>query len=114
MFSTWGLLLQSRKMWVGLLALLSIAGTLLLVTIGKIPAEAMVPTIAAVSGIGLSIIGSIAWEDTVRARSNASTNTAEAHTETVRELRAGIREVLDKMGAGPPPPDRSGPTLRGD
>ncbi len=63
MLKTWSTLLASRKMWVGLLTIVSVLGSLYLRAKDLIPSDAMVPTILSFSATGLSIIGSIAWED---------------------------------------------------
>lgn len=63
MKNAWLALLSSRKTWVGLLTVASVVGAVVLRALDKLPAEALVPTIGAISSVGLGIIGSIAWED---------------------------------------------------
>lgn len=63
MIDTWKLLLASRKFWVGFLTIVCVTSAVVLRALDKIPADALMPTIAAMAGTGMSIIGSIAWED---------------------------------------------------
>lgn len=83
MFATWGLLLQSRKFWIGIITLLAISGAITLVAIGKLDQAALVSTITAITGLGIATIGSIAWEDTTKAKANGSTNQIQAVSEMV-------------------------------
>lgn len=82
-------LLSSRKTWVGLLTVFSVVGAVVLRALDKLPADALVPTIGAISSIGLGIIGSIAWEDVNRAKP------AEAPTQnvTVNQPQPAPRET---------------------
>lgn len=61
--STLSALLGSRKFWVGTLTIAATVGAVVLRVVDKIPADALVPTIAAITATGLTVIGSIAWED---------------------------------------------------
>ena len=56
-------LLSSRKFWVGLLTIAATVGAVVLRVTDKIPSDALVPTIVAITATGLGVIGSIAWED---------------------------------------------------
>jgi hypothetical protein len=61
--STASALASSRKVWVGIVTLCAIAGAITLRIFDKIPSDAIVPTIYAISGVGLTLIGGIAYED---------------------------------------------------
>jgi hypothetical protein len=63
MVNTFSALLSSRKFWVGTLTVIATLGAVLLRSLDKIPADALLPTIGAVTTLGLGVIGSIAWED---------------------------------------------------
>jgi len=56
-------LLTSRKFWIGTMSVAATLGAVLLRALNKIPADALVPTMAAITATGLGVIGSIAWED---------------------------------------------------
>lgn len=63
MLNAWSLLFGSRKFWLGLLTLASLAAAVVLRVTDKIPADALVPTITALTAVGISSVLSIAWED---------------------------------------------------
>jgi len=68
MVDTWKALLSSRKFWVGTVSVAAIAAAVTLVSLGKLPESALLPTISAITTMGLSVIGSIAWEDAAAKR----------------------------------------------
>lgn len=73
------LLFASRKFWVGTITVLAIVVGSVLVSMGKIDATLLVVTIAGIAGTGMTLIGSIAWEDAAEKRSAPQTiNTATA------------------------------------
>lgn len=61
--AAWSLLFASRKFWIGTLSITATLGAVFLRAIDKLPADALLPTIAAITTTGLGVIGSIAWED---------------------------------------------------
>ena len=72
MKNAWSLLLASRKFWMGLLTIVAVVSSVVLRALDKIPADALLPTISAITAVGLGIIGSIAWEDAASKRASAS------------------------------------------
>ena len=72
MIATWVLLFQSRKFWIASITILAIVGAVALVGLGKVDAAHLTTTIAAITTVGISVIGSIAWEDTTKAKTAAS------------------------------------------
>jgi hypothetical protein len=63
MLKTWSALLSSRKFWTGTITVAAVIGAVALRATGKIPADALVPTIVAITATALGVIGGIAWED---------------------------------------------------
>jgi phosphate/sulfate permease len=59
-------LLGSRKFYVGMMALLATAGAITLRVFDKIPADTLTATILSINGVGVALIGAIAWEDTAK------------------------------------------------
>lgn len=72
---TFALLLASRKFWVGSLSLAATFSVVLLRALDKIPADAMIPTMAAITATGLGVVSSIAWEDSSRNKVLAASET---------------------------------------
>jgi len=101
MISTWALLLNSRKFWVGGVTILAIAGTIALVALGKLSEASLVPTMTAITGLGIAIIGSIAWEDTTKAKATGTANTNQAVADMVSSVIKSI---------APPKPDATDDT----
>ncbi len=56
-------LLNSRKWWVGTMSVAAVFAAVLLRSLQLIPADALIPTIAAITTTGLGFIGSTAWEN---------------------------------------------------
>jgi hypothetical protein len=81
MIATWLLLFQSRKFWVASVTILAIVSAVALVVAGKVDAAHLTTTIAAITTVGISVIGSIAWEDTTKAKSAALTVSSQAGAE---------------------------------
>jgi hypothetical protein len=75
MMNAWTALFASRKFWIGTLSVVSVIGAVVLVAMGKVDKDHLVPTITAISAIGVTLIGSIAWEDSAQKR-NEGTSTA--------------------------------------
>ncbi len=82
-------LLSSRKFWVGTLSLAGVAAAVTLRALGLIPADALVPTIVAVTTTALGFIGATAYEDAAeksieqianKITTTQTTNTAEGST----------------------------------
>lgn len=61
-------LLQSRKFWVGMLTIVSLLVSLVLCVMGKVPVSELGTYAMSIASIGMSVIGSIAWIDTSKAR----------------------------------------------
>ncbi len=97
MISTWALLINSRKFWIGGVTLLAIAGAITLVALGKLSEASLVPTMTAITGLGITIIGSIAWEDTTKAKAVGTANTSAAVLDMVTAVAKSI--------APPPKPE---------
>lgn len=94
---TFTLLLASRKFWVGSLSLAATFGVVLLRALDKIPADAMIPTMAAITATGLGVVSSIAWEDSSKSKvaaAEASKPTAPTQTVNVSSYPPPI--VTDK------------------
>lgn len=66
MINTWILLLNSRKFWVGTITVAAVFGSVYLRATGKIPPDALIPTISAITAAALGVIGSIAWENVAK------------------------------------------------
>lgn len=83
--NTLGLLLASRKIWVGTMTVIAIAAATTLVALGKLPASELTTTIAGLTAVGLGVIGSIAWEDVNKSKVQVAeaTKPAPATTQTV-------------------------------
>lgn len=64
MLAAWSALFSSRKFWVGTITVAAVIGAVVLRALDKVPADALVPTITAMTAAALGVIGSIAWEDT--------------------------------------------------
>lgn len=62
MTSTFSNLLQSRKFWIGTLSVAAVFAAVLLRTLNLIPAEALIPTITAVTAAGMTGVSAIAIE----------------------------------------------------
>ena len=71
MIQTWKLLLSSRKFWIGSITVFAIAAASALVALGKLSHDQLTPTIAGITSVGIAAIGSIAWEDTTKAKSDS-------------------------------------------
>lgn len=56
-------LFNSRKFWTGTITILGIAVALVLRAKGLVDKDEFVPTILAVTGVGVSVIAGISWED---------------------------------------------------
>ena len=63
MTNAWALLFGSRKFWTATLTVLAVLGAVVLRALDKIPADALLPTIGALTSTGLGLVGAIAWED---------------------------------------------------
>lgn len=72
MTTAWALLFASRKFWVGFLTIVSVIAVVVLRVTDKIPGDALVPTLSAVTALGLGVIGSIAWEDVAEKRAGGA------------------------------------------
>jgi hypothetical protein len=70
------LLLSSRKFWVGFLTISAVFAAVFLRSMNMITAEALVPTIIAITSTGLGFIGSVAWESVSADRVTAAHITA--------------------------------------
>ena len=71
MLDTMKALASSRKFWVGTITVLAIAGAVLLVALGKLDAAQLTATIAGITAVGITVIGSIAWEDTAEKKAKS-------------------------------------------
>jgi hypothetical protein len=85
MVETWKVLLASRKFWVGLISVVCVIAAVTLRALDKIPADALVPTIASLTAIAGGFMLSTAWEDvaTKSVQAAASTRPSPAPTQTV-------------------------------
>lgn len=90
MIATIVLLFQSRKFYVGMLTILAVIASVALVMFGKVDISALVPTISAITTVGIASIGAIAWEDTTKAKANAQINASTAQSEGVSAAIGGI------------------------
>lgn len=63
MIQAWKLLFASRKFWIGTITVFAIAAASALVALGKLSHDQLAPTIAGITSVGITAIGSIAWED---------------------------------------------------
>ena len=90
MKNAWIALLSSRKWWTGFLTISAIATATFLVHAKMLETAQLVPTIGAITAIGISVIGSIAWEDSSAKKSAA--NTTISASATVPEKRETPRE----------------------
>lgn len=102
MKQTWQTLLSSRKFWVGTITVAAVLGAVFLRSTGKIPADALIPTVTSLTAVAMSVIGSIAWED---AATSASTGSAETPPPPDAPREAAPPETPPRPGiAGDPPP----------
>ncbi len=60
---TWHILFTSRKFWVGTISVTAVFAAVLLRSLNLIPADALIPTITAITATGLGFIGATAHED---------------------------------------------------
>ncbi len=72
MWETIKTLASSRKIWVGGLTVVTIAGGILLVALGKLESSMLLPITTALTALGVTTIGSIAWEDAAQSKNNAN------------------------------------------
>lgn len=70
--STFLVLLQSRKFYIGMLTIVAVAAATFLRAKGWIPPDALLPTIAGICVTGCTTIGSIAWEDSATKKGRAT------------------------------------------
>lgn len=101
MIATWVLLFQSRKFWVGAVTILSMLGAIGLVALGKLDASALTTTIAAISGLGIATIGSIAWEDSSKAKIDNAKNVVEAMTSVAKSFAPPAVDKKDESNEVP-------------
>lgn len=71
MNSTVNALLTSRKFWTGTLSMAAVFAAVLLRSLNLIPADALIPTIVAITTTALGFIGATAWEDVADKKANA-------------------------------------------
>lgn len=90
MIATWGLLLQSRKFWIGAITIAAILGAVGLVALGKLDQSALVTTISAIAGLGIATIGSIAWEDTAKTAANSASANSKSLMDTVSMVAKSV------------------------
>jgi len=112
MLNSWKLLLQSRKFWVGTITVLAVFASVYLRAAGKIPADALIPTIAAITSTALGLIGGIAWEDVANKDSAARKGSEVAKAELLGKGLEAFSGALD-AARNPPvfvsdPPTSSG------
>ena len=62
-------------------SIVCIVGAIVLRVFDKIPADALIPTILALSGVGATLIAAIAWEDTRSGRVRPSASEASAKSD---------------------------------
>lgn len=75
MFAAWIALLSSRKFWVGMIALAGTVGAVVLVATKTLETGPALMLVGSATGIGMSLIASIAWEDVGKAK-GAGTSSA--------------------------------------
>ena len=67
-------LLASRKFWTGTISLTAVFAAVLLRSLGLIPADALIPTIVAITTTALGFIGATAWEDVAASNAEGKAN----------------------------------------
>lgn len=107
MLKAWSVLFSSRKFWVGTISVLAIVLAVLLRTLDKIPADALIPTISSITTLGLGVIGSIAWEDNHKPSPPAPNPNLAPLIET-------ITHTLHTLKPPPPPPFPEPPPTQRD
>ncbi len=65
-------LFSSRKFWVGTLSVVCTIGAVTLRAMGLIPADALVPTIIALTTTSVGFMVSTAWEDSAQKKADAA------------------------------------------
>lgn len=68
-------LFSSRKFWTGTISLAAVFAAVLLRSLNLIPADALIPTIVAITTTALGFIGATAWEDVAASKADAVANT---------------------------------------
>ena len=76
MTNAWLLLLASRKFWMAVTSMIAMTGVVVLRALDKIPTDAMVPMLGAITATGLGVITSIAWEDAAGKKSQVDVQVA--------------------------------------
>jgi hypothetical protein len=95
-------LFSSRKFWIGTLTIAATLGAVFLRATGKLPADALVPTIGAITSVGLSVIGSIAWEDSAsKGAGGSAAPPLPASAETA--VQVNVAQPLAHADTDPPP-----------
>ncbi len=82
MLTALSLLFASRKFWVATITVLSIVAGTVLVSLGKIDSTQLLVTVGGIAATGITLIGSISWEDSASKRGNAQTTIATSATAT--------------------------------
>jgi hypothetical protein len=110
MIEMWKVLLASRKFWIGMLSVVCVIAAVTLRALDKIPADALVPTIASLTAIAGGFMLSTAWEDvaTKSVQAAASTRPSPAPTQTVNVATMPATPVSSEdtqpLGAADPNP----------
>jgi hypothetical protein len=95
-------LLSSRKFYVGTLTIIAVIAAVVMVVLGKIPPEHLTVTIGAITATGITVIGSIAWEDGAAKNAAGVVAAAKANSDTVSAATGAIGGfILSRVPAKP-------------
>ncbi len=86
MKDTLAALLSSRKFWVGTISMAAVFAAVFLRSLQLIPADALIPTIVAITTTGLGFVGATSWEDVATKNANAPVSPAPAQTTNVTNV----------------------------
>lgn len=85
-------LLNSRKFYVGAFSVLGIAAATLLRALDKIPADALLPTIVGIAGLGTAFIAATGLEDAAKNLVLPEEATPETPSEPAKKDEAKLKE----------------------